>query len=124
MTTLVEVRKKAQITLPQVIRAELNIEIGDILEARVTGGKLVLSVKKLVDKDQAWFWTRRWQEGERQAEADIKAGRVRRYNNAEDLINDLHREVARGKTGMVSERKPSKYRPPPTRKLPVVKVDK
>jgi hypothetical protein len=32
--------------------------------------------KKLVDADQAWFWTREWQEGEREAEADIKAKRI------------------------------------------------
>ena len=33
--------------------------------------------KKLVDKSQAYFWTRKWQEGEREADEDIKAGRGR-----------------------------------------------
>jgi len=32
--------------------------------------------KKLIDADQAWFWTRDWQTGEREAEEDIRAGRV------------------------------------------------
>jgi bifunctional DNA-binding transcriptional regulator/antitoxin component of YhaV-PrlF toxin-antitoxin module len=91
MATLVEVRKKAQITLPQAVRDELKIEVGDILEAKVENGRLVMSVKRLVDKDQAWFWTRRWQEGEQQVEADIKAGRVVTFDNMEDLIADLHR---------------------------------
>jgi len=26
---------------------------------------------------QAWFWTTEWQEAEKQAQADIKAGRAR-----------------------------------------------
>jgi bifunctional DNA-binding transcriptional regulator/antitoxin component of YhaV-PrlF toxin-antitoxin module len=102
MSSLVEVRNKAQITLPQSLREELNIEIGDILEAKAEGGKLVLSVKKLVDKDQAWFWTRRWQEGERQVEEDIKAGRVVTFDNMEDLIADLHQ----AEKSMKKSRKP------------------
>lgn len=32
--------------------------------------------KKLVDKSQAYFWTKRWQKGEKEAAEDIKAGRV------------------------------------------------
>ncbi|MBI4337960.1 MAG: AbrB/MazE/SpoVT family DNA-binding domain-containing protein, partial [Chloroflexi bacterium] len=60
MSELVQVRKKAQVTLPQSVRRSLNIEEGDFLDVRVEDGEIVLRVKKLVDKEQAWFWTRRW----------------------------------------------------------------
>lgn len=33
-----------------------------------------------IPKDQAWFWTKEWQEGEKEAEEDIKAGRVKKFN--------------------------------------------
>jgi len=45
--------------------------------------------KKLVDKSQAYFWTRKWQEGERAADEDIKAGRVKTFDSVDDLIKDL-----------------------------------
>jgi hypothetical protein len=31
----------------------------------------------LAPRDQRWFWTKEWQAGEREAEADIAAGRTR-----------------------------------------------
>ena len=50
MSDLVQVRKKAQVTLPQSVRQELGIEEGDFLDIQVRSGEIVLKVKKLVDK--------------------------------------------------------------------------
>lgn len=89
---LLTVRKNAQITLPAGIRKKAHIEEGDILEAEVRGDEIVLTPKKLIDKSQAWFWTEEWQKGEREADADIAAGRVKEFDNVEDLIKDLNRD--------------------------------
>jgi AbrB family looped-hinge helix DNA binding protein len=96
MVELVQVRKKAQVTLPRSARQALNIKEGDFLDVRVEGGEIVLRVKKLVDKDQAWFWTRRWQEGEREAEEDIRAGRVHSCGSAKEAVAFLHRRAKKG----------------------------
>jgi hypothetical protein len=56
----------------------------------------VLRVKKLVDKEQAWFWTRRWQEGEREAEEDIRAGRVHNFDSARQAVTFLHKPTKKG----------------------------
>lgn len=95
MSDLVQVRKKAQVTLPRSVRQALNIEEGDFLDVRVEGEEVVLRVKKLADKGQAWFWSRRWLEGERQAEADIKVGRVHHFSNADEAIAYLHQRTKR-----------------------------
>jgi hypothetical protein len=42
-----------------------------------------------IDRSQAYFWTKRWQEGERQAEEDIQAGRVKKFEAVDALIADL-----------------------------------
>ncbi len=55
----------------------------------VQEGRAGLIPKRLVDKSQAYFWTRRWQEGEREADEDTKAGRVKSFDSADDLIKDL-----------------------------------
>lgn len=89
MSELVQIRKKAQATLPLSVRKEPGIEEGDFLDIRVENREIVLRVKKLVDKDQAWFWTERWQKGETEADDDIRAGRVHHFDNAEDAIVSL-----------------------------------
>ncbi|MBI4216366.1 MAG: AbrB/MazE/SpoVT family DNA-binding domain-containing protein [Chloroflexi bacterium] len=89
MAELIQVRRKAQVTLPQSVRRALKIEEGDFLEVRVKDGEIVLRVKKLVDKEQAWFWTEEWQKGERKADEDIKAGRVKRFKSAAAAVKYL-----------------------------------
>jgi AbrB family looped-hinge helix DNA binding protein len=89
MSELVKIRKKAQITLPLSIRKKLGVEEGDFIDMQERDGEIVLKVKKLIDKDQAWFWTRRWQEGEKEAEADIRAGRVESFQDVNTAISFL-----------------------------------
>jgi antitoxin MazE len=67
---------KHQITIPKDIFETLNLEVGDFLEARIKDDTVVLAPKKLIPKDQAWFWTEEWQKGEKEADEDIKAGRL------------------------------------------------
>jgi hypothetical protein len=44
------------------------------------------------DPEQAWFWTDEWQAKEREADADIKAGRVTRSESEEDFLRSLESE--------------------------------
>jgi hypothetical protein len=62
---------------------------GDLLEVSVEAGAIVMRPKKLIDADQAWFWTESWQQGEREASADIAAGRTRRSATAKEFLDSL-----------------------------------
>ena len=84
-----KVTRHGQITLPASVRERLGIEEGDLVEIDVEDERAVLIPKKLVDKSQAYFWTRKWQEGERAADEDIKAGRVKTFDSVDKLIKDL-----------------------------------
>jgi len=48
--------------------------------------------KKLVDKSQAYFWTKWWQDAEREADEDIKAGRVKTFESVDELTKDLEQK--------------------------------
>jgi AbrB family looped-hinge helix DNA binding protein len=72
-----KVTRHGQITLPASVREQLGIEEGDIVEIDVEDERAVLMPKKLVDKSQAYFWTKRWQKGEKEAAEDIRAGALR-----------------------------------------------
>jgi len=84
-----KVTRHGQITLPASVRKELGVEEGDLVEIEVIDDRAVLIPKRLVDKSQAYFWTRKWQEGEREADEDIEAGRVRTFDSVGELIEDL-----------------------------------
>jgi AbrB family looped-hinge helix DNA binding protein len=84
-----KVTRHGQITLPASVRKELGVEQGDLVEIEVVDEKAVLIPKRLVDKSQAYFWAKKWQEGEREADEDIKAGRVKVFDSVEQLVKDL-----------------------------------
>jgi antitoxin MazE len=67
---------KHQITIPKDIFEALNLEVGDFLEAGIEDNTIVLVPKKLIPKDQAWFWTKEWQKGEKEADDAIREGRL------------------------------------------------
>jgi AbrB family looped-hinge helix DNA binding protein len=75
-TKTVQIRGHGQITIPKRIRERFNLEEGDILVIEEREDGILMKPRKLLDPTQAWFWTKEWQEKERQADEDIKAGRV------------------------------------------------
>lgn len=86
---LIKVTRGGQVTIPAALRRRAGIEVGDYLEARIADDHLVLVPKRVIDKDQAYFWTDAWQEGEREAEEDLREGRVERFESLDELIADL-----------------------------------
>ncbi len=88
-----KVTRHGQVTLPASVRKQLGIEEGDLVEIEVEDERAVLMPKKLVDKSQAYFWTKQWQDAEREADEDIKAGRVKTFDSVDELIKDLDKET-------------------------------
>jgi AbrB family looped-hinge helix DNA binding protein len=86
---LTRLRSKGQITIPDEIRRTLRLEEGDVVEVAIEGNSIVLHPKKLIEASQAWFWTDAWQAGEREASADIAAGRLTRFDSDDELLRSL-----------------------------------
>ncbi len=84
-----KVTRHGQITIPASVRKELGVEEGDLVEIEVVDEKAVLIPKRLVDKNQAYFWTKKWQDAEKEADEDVRAGRVQGFDSVEELIKDL-----------------------------------
>ncbi|MBU4481699.1 AbrB/MazE/SpoVT family DNA-binding domain-containing protein [Patescibacteria group bacterium] len=49
-----------------------------------------LNLKKIISKDQSWFWTKEWQEKENEADESFRKGKYKEFKNVKDLIKDLH----------------------------------
>ena len=94
MGKLTKLTSGGQVTLPKEIRIKTNMQPGDFVEVKLDEeGRIILTPKKLVDASQAYFWTEESQKGERKADEDIKAGRVKRFKSAAEAVKYLEGKV-------------------------------
>lgn len=89
MSAYSKVTRHGQITLPASVRKKLGISEGDLVEINIVDDKAILVPKKMIDKSQSYFWTKEWQEVEKEAEADIKTGKVKKFNSTDELFKEL-----------------------------------
>ena len=81
---IVAVKNKFQIVIPQHIREQVQVEIGDLLEAKVENGKITFTPKSLIDRHLA------------EALDDVKHGRTHGpYTSARDAIKALETRAKR-----------------------------
>jgi AbrB family looped-hinge helix DNA binding protein len=99
----VKISSSGQVRIPKEVLERLRIASGDYLDFEFIDDKLVVKAKKLIDADQALFWTKEWQESEKAASEDIKKGRVSQtFSSAEEGISHLRKkrkEIRAGKKG-------------------------
>ena len=89
---ILTLRRNGQITLPADVRRRARASEGDVFLAEVRDAdEIVLRKKSLVDASQAYFWTEGWQQGECEAQDDIRRRRTKRFRSAKALIADLKR---------------------------------
>ena len=88
----VSVSARGTISLPAAIRRKYHLDRpGAQLAVSLDEQDNVIQLRpyQAVPDDQAWFWTPEWQAGEREASADIAAGRVTRLDNDEEFTRWL-----------------------------------
>jgi AbrB family looped-hinge helix DNA binding protein len=79
---LVTVKNKYQVVIPLAVRKEAGVRIGDLLEATVDRGRILLTPKAVIDRGVA------------ESLADFKAGRFfGPFESHADLIASLHKEA-------------------------------
>ncbi|MFF7251299.1 AbrB/MazE/SpoVT family DNA-binding domain-containing protein [Embleya sp. NPDC008237] len=85
-----QVRAKSQVTLPKDVRDALHLDEGDEVEFTVhPDGDVTLRAMTVIPKDQQWFWTPEWQEGEREASAQLAAGEGVDYDDEDAMFAAL-----------------------------------
>ena len=85
-------RTKGQITVPAEIRSTLGAQEGDdLVFYKDENGQVLISRAQIIPPDQAWFWSERWQRLERDAQADLNAGRVVEFSSVSEALAALDR---------------------------------
>jgi len=90
-THILTVQSRGTVSLPVQLRRRLHLDQADsqIKLIEHDDGRVELIPIVTVPADQAWFWTERWQAMEREADADIAAGRVAVVEGADELMAHL-----------------------------------
>ena len=84
-----KLRERSQVTLPVEIVKKLDLKAGDNLEITLEDDKIIIKPVLIIDRSQAWFWSKEWQAKEKEVEADIKAGRIHKTDGFKDLVEKL-----------------------------------
>ncbi len=87
----VSVHDRGNLTLPADIRRQYGLDKPGVqVEILILeGGILGLRPHVAVPADQAWFWTDRWQKGERAVDEHVAAGRIIRAENIDDFVTAM-----------------------------------
>ncbi len=78
--------KRNQITIPKDFVAE---GVSQYLCEKRDDGTLILHPRVSIPAHQRYYWTARWQKGEKKASEDIAAGRLKRHPSVSALAKDL-----------------------------------
>ena len=85
-----KVTTNAQVTIPKCVREEVGLKEGDIIEFAVRDKCVVIVPKKVIDAEQAYFWTPEWQKKEQEVDKALHKGEYKEFETVEELIRDLH----------------------------------
>ena len=89
---ITRISPKHQITIPKEAFEKLHLEVGDFLEVDVAEEGLLLIPKKLISKDQIWFWKKEWQQKEKEADEAIARGELSGpFKKSDELIRHLRK---------------------------------
>jgi bifunctional DNA-binding transcriptional regulator/antitoxin component of YhaV-PrlF toxin-antitoxin module len=88
-THLLTIQSRGTVALPADLRRRLHLDQANAQIKLVEGedGRIELVPVVAVPADQAWFWTDRWQTMEREADADVAAGRTTVVDGLEGLAD-------------------------------------
>ncbi len=84
MGATVKVREKYQITIPEDVRAKIPLQVGERVEVVAEAGNIVIRPIIEVPRDQAWFWSKEWQEQIVRSKKNIEKGKLKAFKSVKE----------------------------------------
>lgn len=92
MHSIGKIQRSFQVTIPAELRKNLNLKAGDIVLIEGHEDGILLKPQSLIDKSQAWFWSKEWQEEEKKIDKDFEKADVMVSNSVDEFLEDLHKK--------------------------------
>jgi antitoxin MazE len=88
----IKITSNGAITLPAQFRKALGLKSGDFVNAELKDHLVLLKPAKIIDAEDAWFYTKEWQKGEAEADKDIADCKLSgSFASAKEFIRDLEK---------------------------------
>ncbi len=84
MGTTVKVREKYQVTIPQEVRGKIPLKVGERVEVTARGTEIIIRPIVEIPRDQAWFWSKEWQEQIAQSIKDLERGKMKVFKSVKE----------------------------------------
>ncbi len=98
LTGVLPIRERGLIAIKSLLK-EMNASDAEILRYEIKEGRLILTPQIAVDKEQSWFWSKRWQKGEREVEEDKLNNQTKQFDDVDNLMDDLLEGMEKEKEG-------------------------
>jgi antitoxin MazE len=86
---LVSLKQNSQITIPKAVIEKLKLKEGDNLIIEVENDEIKLKPVLIIDRSQAWYWSKEWQGKTREADIELKNNKAKYATDVDDLIKQL-----------------------------------
>ena len=100
--SLVTVKNKYQVVIPQSVREQVGVNVGDLLEAKAEKGAIVLKPKVIIDRDEYTPAQRRRIDAQlAKSLTESKEGKARTFATHQEMLSFLHEQAksVRPRTG-------------------------
>lgn len=84
MGTTVKVREKYQVTIPEEVRGKIPLKIGERVEVTARGTEIVIRPMVEIPREQAWFWSKEWQEQVNQSIRYLEKGKMKVFKSVKE----------------------------------------
>jgi len=84
MGTTVKVREKYQVTIPEDVRNKIPLKVSERVEVVARRNEIVIRPIVEVPRDQAWFWSKEWQEQVAKSMKDMEKGKVKVFKSMKE----------------------------------------
>lgn len=89
MSSIAKIQRNFQVTIPADVRKKARIKVGDLVDFDVTENGIIIKPQETINRNQAWFWSKKWQSEEKKVESDFRKGRVLESKNVESFLKEL-----------------------------------
>ena len=84
MGATVKIREKFQVTIPENIREQVPLQVGERVEVEAREGEIIIRPMVEVPRGQAWFWSKEWQKRIARSRKDIEQGNVKAFKSVKE----------------------------------------
>ena len=86
---IAQLRRRSQITLPNDVVKKMKLQEGDNLDIAIEDDKIIIKPVIVIDRSQAWFWSKEWQKKESEVDRQKTGGKIRKASNKKALFEKL-----------------------------------